>query len=209
MSTEARSEQAPALSGMQRQQLRVQIALRRVRERWVRRRLLRSMPRGAVCAEIGVWKGDGTAAILRHAAPRKLYLVDPWEHLDHQDRARAGTRSQEQMDEICDSVAGRFAKEIDGGRVELIRARSEHAWDRFAAGELDWVWLDGDHTYEAVRSDLEALARIVKPGGFIIGDDYMLGWWGDGVIRAVGEFSAEGARSLEVIAPTFFKVALG
>lgn len=182
--------------------------MRRVRERRVRRRLLRSMPHGSVCAEIGVWKGDGSAAILRHSAPSKLFLVDPWEHLDEQDCSRAGVRSQQDMDAIHQAVAARFEEEIASGRVELMRTRSDDAWARFGPRALDWVWLDGDHSYEAVRSDLEALARVLKPGGYIIGDDYTLGWWGDGVIRAVREFSAEGNRSLEVIEPTFFKIAL-
>lgn len=166
------------------------------------------MPHDSVCAEIGVWKGDGSEAILRHASPRRLFLVDPWEHLGHLGRARAGKASEEAMDEIYGSVAARFAGEIATGRVELIRARSEQAWPRFSPGELDWVWLDGDHSYEAVRSDLDALSRIVRPGGFIIGDDYMYGWWGDGVIRAVDEFAAEGRGSLEVTGGIFFKITL-
>ncbi len=164
------------------------------------------MPRDSVCAEIGVWKGDGSAAILRHTSPRKLYLVDPWQHLQEQDHSRAGMASQAELDGIYQGVAARFGQEVAAGRVELIRARSQEVWERFGPRELDWVWLDGDHSYEAVKSDLDALARIVKPGGYIVGDDYLLDWWGDGVIRAVNEFSSDGRGSLELIGPTFFKI---
>jgi hypothetical protein len=166
------------------------------------------MPRQAACAEVGVWKGDGAAAILRHTSPRKLTLVDPWEHLPQEGSARAGRAPQQALDDIHASVASRFAEEIEAGQVELIRARSEQAWERFGEGELDWVWLDGDHSYEAVKHDLEALRRIVRPGGFIIGDDYTYGWWGDGVIRAVDEFAAAVPASLEITGEIFFKITL-
>jgi hypothetical protein len=51
--------------------------------------------------------------------------------------------------------------------------------------------IDGDHTYEAVKADLERFHEQLKPGGVISGDDYgMVGWWEDGVTRAVDAFVA-------------------
>jgi hypothetical protein len=173
-----------------------------------RRRLLRSMPKEAACAEIGVWKGDGTNAILRHTSPRTLVLVDPWESQKDLEKARYGKRDESAMDETYASVLKRFEGEIAQGRVSVRRARSDQVWDEFGDGALDWVWLDGDHTYEAVTSDLAALARIVKPGGYIIGDDYTYGWWRDGVIRAVDEFVASGNGKLDVIGGIFFRIRL-
>jgi predicted O-methyltransferase YrrM len=62
------------------------------------------------------------------------------------------------------------------------------------------VWLDGDHSYEGVKADLEHLSRSLRPGGLIAGDDYTAGgWWGDGVIRAVDEFAASGRGRLTVV----------
>ena len=59
-----------------------------------------------------------------------------------------------------------------------------------AAGEFpdcffDWVYIDGNHSYEAVRQDLELYWRKLKPGGYIVCDDYHhAGFWDDGVTRA-------------------------
>jgi cephalosporin hydroxylase len=51
------------------------------------------------------------------------------------------------------------------------------------------VYIDGNHVYEFVKSDLELFYRKVKTGGYIAGDDYELGrWWKGGVKRAVDEF---------------------
>ena len=63
---------------------------------------------------------------------------------------------------------------------------------------FDWVYVDGNHLYDYVRSDLALYDPKVKPGGLIAGDDYGdAGWWEDGVTRAVDEFVAE--RGYEVV----------
>jgi predicted O-methyltransferase YrrM len=105
-----------------------------------------------------------------------------------------GGRTQEgqrDMDAIYQSVLDRFHPRIERGQVDVRRSRSVEAASAFADDALDWVYIDGDHTYEAVKADLEAYYRTVKPGGYLAGDDYGLaGWWGDGVTRAVDEFAA-------------------
>jgi predicted O-methyltransferase YrrM len=188
----------------------VQISARDARLRAGRRSLLRRLPHDAVCAEIGVWKGDGAAAILRYTRPRKLFLVDPWEHQPQYARACFGGRvgTQTAMDDIHATVVERFRAAINGGSVEVVRARSEDAETIFADGQLDWAWIDADHTYEAVRADLQRFSRLVRPGGYIAGDDYLLGWWGDGVIRAVDEFVSEGRGRLERIGRQHFLIHL-
>jgi hypothetical protein len=174
-----------------------------------RRRLLLKMPKHAVCAEVGVWKGDGAAAILRYAQPDTLYLVDPWEHQPQHEKAQYGGKADgDTMDAVHASVLARFAGEIERGQVKVIRSRSEEVVGELADGQLDWAWIDGDHTYEAVKADLERFARIVKPGGYLVGDDYTLGWWGDGVIRAVDEFAAAGRGRLEIIGELHFVIEL-
>jgi Methyltransferase domain len=186
------------------------VAARAASLRAARRAALRKLPRDAVCAEVGVWKGDGAAAILRHARPQKLYLLDPWEHQPQYDRALFGGRAgtQAAMDAVHARVLDRFRREIDAGAVEVLRARSQDAESALAGARLDWAWIDGDHTYEAVKADLERFSRIVKPGGCLAGDDYVLGWWGNGVIRAVDEFVAEGRGTLERIGRQHFLIHL-
>jgi len=173
-----------------------------------RGRLLRLLPREAVCAEIGSWKGDFAAEILSDRSPRTLYLVDPWEHRQEQEYEGAwygGTASgQDQLDAVHDSVLARFAAEIDSGQVVVVRRRSLDAAGAFADASLDWVYIDGDHRYEGVKADLEAYYSKVKPGGWLAGDDYgyKSGWFEDGVTRAVDEF-APGRGELKIIGTQF------
>jgi predicted O-methyltransferase YrrM len=100
---------------------------------------------------------------------------------------------QEKMEAIHQSVRDRFKAEIERGQVMIRRSPSTEVAADFADGELDWVYIDGDHTYEAVKADLEAYCRALKPGGLLTGDDYgEAGWWDNGVTRAVDEFAASG-----------------
>jgi hypothetical protein len=176
----------------------------RRRQRWT---VVGSLPKGGVGAEIGTWKGDFAAQLLRRTRPSRLYLIDPWEyrHDPGYERAMFGDRTpggQEKMDAIHDDVQRRFEREIAAGTVVVRRARSTDA----AAGleALDWAYIDGDHTYEAVLADLNAFYPLVKAGGMLAGDDYgMVGWWEDGVRRAVDEFAAERTCELLVLGNQF------
>jgi hypothetical protein len=160
----------------------------------VRAKVLELMPDGSVGAEIGVWRGDFSNEIIRHVRPRKLHLIDPWRVAEDPAYAKSlyGSRSgrgQARLENAYRGVIGRFAHEISEGVVEVHRKPSVIAVADFADAYFDWVYVDGDHTYEGCRQDLELYAPKIRPTGYLAGDDYLLGaWWGDGVIRAVDEF---------------------
>jgi predicted O-methyltransferase YrrM len=178
------------------------------RRRLQRRRLLAHLPRGAACAEIGTWRGDFAVTILRSRRPRRLYLVDPWEHRSEEPYRGAMfgglTRDgQREMDAIYEGVVADFRRRIDRGQVVVKRQRSVRAAEDFLDGSLDWVYIDADHTYEGVKRDLEAYFRAVRAGGYLAGDDYgQPGWWEDGVTRAVDEFATR-CGGLKIIGSQF------
>jgi Methyltransferase domain len=132
-----------------------------------------------------VWKGDFSAELLEHVRPLRLHLVDPWQFRGDYEGAWYGgseAQSQDDMDAIWHSVVERFT---DRPEVQVHRASSADV----ELEPLDWAYIDGDHTYDAVASDLERYGEMVKPGGILCGDDYgNPGWWDDGVTRAVDEF---------------------
>lgn len=169
--------------------------------------LLRDLPRRSAGAEVGVWKGDFSAQMIRLVRPRRLFLVDPWRFMPDNEHAhtRYGggvARSQEDMDDIYAQVQRRFSKQISKNTVCLHRGTTR-TLSRTAGHDkpfLDWIYIDGDHTYDSVRSDLRDAVRYVRPGGFIMGDDYAYGgWWHDSVIRAVHELAASGEAKIKLI----------
>jgi Methyltransferase domain len=184
--------------------------LRYFRSAWSRRRsrarVIRALPRDGVGAEVGTWKGDFAERLLRGAAPARLHLVDPWEYRQGPEyrHAMLGQEqgSQTQMDAVHAEVCARFAGAIADGRVIVHRASSLDAASQLEP--LDWAYIDGDHTYEAVLADLEAFYALLRPGGVLAGDDYgVVGWWGDAVIRAVDEFAGRHGCRLQVVHQQF------
>ena len=175
-----------------------------------RRLLLDRVTKGSACAEIGVWKGDFSERILEVVRPRRLHLIDPWQAVedDVYSGARYGGKlveGQAEMDAIHAAVQHRFAREREKGIVEVHRLASVDAATGIGDGELEFVYIDGNHLYEFVKADLEAFAPKVRAGGLIGGDDYgVVGWWEDGVTRAVDEFVASGAATFELQVDTQF-----
>lgn len=147
-----------------------------------RRALLQHLPAGGVCAEIGVDQGDFTAEIIGASQPKSLHLIDMW-----------GTRRYSQRKFEC--VTKRFEDQITDGSVIVHRQSSLDAATEFDNKVFDWVYIDTTHAYELTAAELRAYAPKVKPGGFIVGHDYVMGNWSKvlryGVVEAVHEFCVE------------------
>jgi len=160
--------------------------------------LLQRLPPRSIGAEIGVFRGDYSEKILNIVQPIRLHLIDPWTFQPDPvyETSHYGARrgvSQQNMDALCAAVAERFRATIEAGTVRIHRAASADASREFPDDYFDWVYIDGNHRYEFVKSDLECYLPKVKPRGYIAGDDYGVpGWWNDGVTRAVDEFIARG-----------------
>ncbi|MEO1490963.1 MAG: class I SAM-dependent methyltransferase [Pseudomonadota bacterium] len=163
--------------------------------------VLSMFPPGSTGAEIGVWQGDLSAEILRRARPGLLHLIDPWQARDdvsHREAWYSADRGID-VDGVYAAVCTRFAEQIADGSVVIHRAPSTEALAAMKDNSLDWIYIDGDHSFDAVSADLDSAYRVVKPGGLICADDYRLGkWWGDGVVSAVNAFIGANASALEL-----------
>lgn len=163
-----------------------------------RRRFLEMLPKNSCGAEIGVWKGDFSAEILALVQPRALHLVDPWEkNEDTTNRSSTVTRSQVELDQVYREVVDRFA----GRPVIIHRGRSidvAACWQE----SLDWVYIDGIHTYEAVSADLAAWWPHLADdrNAMIAGHDTHI----RGVWQAVDDFARAIHRPANVIDNNFF-----
>jgi SAM-dependent methyltransferase len=152
--------------------------------------MLKALPSDGVVAEIGVYSGDWSADILRLAAPRKLHLIDWWP----EDLVITNAREEASGGELYRQVLSRFDVEIQSGRLLCHRGKSASVADEFEDYYFDWIYLDADHSFAGVRSDLRKYFWKVKPGGYIVGHDYVaVSKTGKkyGVIEAVQEFMQE------------------
>lgn len=168
---------------------------------------LDTIKKNDICVEVGVWKGELSAQILKKPI-KELHLVDPWKSItDIPERFHA--IPQDEMDEIHDDIVAKFSGD---DRVKIIRDFSAKAVEKFEDNSVDWVYIDGNHSYEFVKEDLNLWWPKVKKGGMLCGDDfhdevYQVQVLDFGVVEAVNEFVNEKIdeiKNFETIKYQFF-----
>jgi len=124
-----------------------------------------------VLLEIGTFMGGTATIFLTILDDCKLIAIDNWSEGPFEPFSSLKEGFLFHMD--C------FIKQ---GRVEIIDGDSREIgerWDR----EVDMLYIDGDHSYQAACSDIDNFTPWVKEGGYVFVDDYDL----DSVRRAVDE----------------------
>jgi len=62
-------------------------------------------------------------------------------------------------------------------RAFMIRALSNQVLDLFEDESLDFIYIDGNHTYNSVKEDMELWFPKLKKGGLFAGHDYLRMDW--------------------------------
>jgi hypothetical protein len=75
-------------------------------------------------------------------------------------------------------------EKVNDHRFKIIRKKSNLAYLDFENNSIDAVYIDGNHSYEAVMEDIKYWSPKVKEGGLLIGDDYLAF---EGVKKAVND----------------------
>ena len=121
--------------------------------------------------EVGVWRGDMSAALLRGNIELQLLMVDPWEDPLTQPPIRKIGR-QPTQDELYRRAVNVTAWAAERREVLQMRSVDAAALMAVQSRRFDLVFIDGDHSYEAVRADIAAWAPLLEPGGWLGGHDY-------------------------------------
>jgi predicted O-methyltransferase YrrM len=174
---------------------------------------LRHAPEGDI-VEIGSWWGKSAAAFAWLANRYQLgavLCVDPWE----KEAQRQGTAIVDTASDALDTDEAVRIFEINlaplaFGRLNYVRDKSANVGRRFGpgfeaetgafgrtsyTGQIAVLHIDGNHAYEHVAEDAEVWIPHMKPGGFIIFDDYV--WpFGDGPKRVGDRYVEDNAERI-------------
>lgn len=120
-----------------------------------------------VGVEVGVAFGGHAAAILDRTHVSRLYGVDPYRH--HPDYEDPMNLPQEEFDALFEFTIKRLSTYRE--RYRHLRMYSGDAV-REIQGQVDFVYIDADHSYEGVNRDLCIWYDKVRIGGVIGGHDY-------------------------------------
>lgn len=152
--------------------------------------MIAELPVGMIGVEVGVQRGVFAAQMLCTRI-KQLHLVDCWRPTPN-GSADPANIDEGGHEENYRFTLNRFLYNIAEQRVVVHRATSIQAAARFSESSFDFVYLDADHSYAAVLTDLEAWAKTIKPGGCLMGHDYVddeaSRRMGFGVVAAVDEF---------------------
>lgn len=128
------------------------------------------VPRNAVAVEVGSWTGQSSIAIANRIPQGKLYCVDHWQ-------GNIGVKQYSVASEY--DVLGIFRNNVKMAglaNVYPLVMDSFTAARIFPDNSLDFVFLDGDHTYAGIKADIAAWLPKVKQGGVIAGHDCEMRW---------------------------------
>lgn len=116
-------------------------------------------------AEIGSFQGESTTIFSLYLPNTKIYAIDPLENgYDSDDIA-----SCQDMQNIQHNFTVRTS---NFPNITQIKLKSQDAVNTFNDYEFDLVYIDGDHRYDAVKSDISSWKTKIKNGGYISGHDY-------------------------------------
>lgn len=148
-----------------------------------RTELNKLMPkRKLIGVEVGVASGLNANDMLTNWNMKTLYMVDIWRCIPDQ-KGDAGS-PQSWHDSNLANTKSLMKKHK--GKYKLLRGLSSEVVESVKDNSLDFVYLDGNHSYEGVRLDLAIWMPKLKKGGVMAGHDYLNEAYG--VNQAVGEF---------------------
>jgi precorrin-6B methylase 2 len=118
--------------------------------------------------EIGTFDGIAVARLAQSHPGVTFYSVDSFE--------KAFATDGGHIDAVLENTA-------DCSNFILVKGQSQRVLPSFRDAFFDVIFIDGDHGYEAVLTDINNACRIIKPGGHICMHDFAL----DTVSRAIDD----------------------
>jgi hypothetical protein len=160
----------------------------RSKRRWIVLHELLKDKNPKVGAEIGIQEGKMTFEVLTLLPSiETYYAIDPWlwypeyeESVTKRNRKRWNQASQDKFFNNFKNRSIQFKK-----RLKVLKMLSSEAAEHIPDGSLDFCFIDGNHSYEYVKEDIQLYLPKMKVGGLLGGHDY--GHPRGKVKKAVGE----------------------
>jgi predicted O-methyltransferase YrrM len=109
--------------------------------------------KGGICAEIGTQTGYFAKKIWEIIKPNELHIFD----IDFTPFDREY-----------------FEESIKKGLVNILVGDSSTQLATFPNEYFDFIYIDGDHSYDGIRKDIEQAVKKIKYNGYIVCNDYTI-----------------------------------
>jgi predicted O-methyltransferase YrrM len=126
--------------------------------------IIENLNSNSVVCEIGSFKGASSTLFAYYC--KQVYCVDYFNEEENYEK--------------------HFDKNIsDFNNIIKIKHTSSNAVKLFEDNYFDLIYIDADHNYDEIKTDITIWKPKIKKGGLLAGHDYQVRC--DGVIRAVNE----------------------
>jgi hypothetical protein len=154
--------------------------------------LIKLFNKNLVIAEIGVFKGEFSKFLFEENQPKELHLIDIFTGIECSGDKDGNNIIYTNLSEEFNLITKYFN---DNNNVYIHKGYSQDILNNFNDEYFDMIYIDGDHSYNGVKNDLNLSYQKIKTGGYICGHDYTTIMF-EGVVRAVNEFCEE--RKLKI-----------
>ena len=136
-------------------------------------------------AEIGVFRGESSLALFNYCDIKTAYLIDPFDK-EIADSFNSTDGTNVHLNDDLFEQTTNALKPFEN-RIVYLREVSNTAHVHIPDESLDFIFIDGCHTYECVYRDLTNYIPKVKKGGIVSGDDFSNKFSGFGILEAVND----------------------
>ena len=89
--------------------------------------------------------------------------------------------------------------------INIIKGNSNKVLKEINLEEFNYVFLDGGHSYETVKNDLDNLTSVITNNGIILCDDYNLSY-APGIKNAIDNYAVEKKFNLKILRSRFAEI---
>lgn len=157
--------------------------------------LLDILPKKMKIAELGVFKGEFSEIILNKTQPSELFLVDIFPPEICSGDKDGNNIVYANLETYYDTLIKKYKR---SKRVKVVKSTTTEFLKSIDDEYLDAVYIDADHSYDAIKNDLELSFKKVKTGGMIMGHDYTASMF-PGVVKAVDEFCSSNNLKIQYL----------
>jgi|APGre2960657444_1045066.scaffolds.fasta_scaffold00584_8 predicted O-methyltransferase YrrM len=131
--------------------------------------------------EVGSYQGESTIIFADNInGLQELHAIDPWSNGYAPGDACSDKYPMSVVESNFDIRTKNFSV------IKKHKTTSKEFVKEIADGSLDFVYIDGDHSYNSCKEDINMWLPKIKQGGIIAGHDYLEACF-MGVVNAVNE----------------------
>ena len=124
--------------------------------------------------EIGTWNGHRAIEMIYQVPDAQYFGFDLFETATHEtDEEEKNVKPHHSADDVAQLL------QINKIKAELYKGDTKDTLpvylDKHGESSIDFIFIDGGHSVETIRSDWEHAKKAIKKGGIVVFDDYYNG----------------------------------